>query len=307
MRLACDLGGTKVLLALVDDAGGLHEECRLASADFPDFTALLGHYLGEVRVRPEGGCCAVAGPVAADGCTARITNLPWLIDTGMLEAHFGIGRLRLINDFAGAALGIAALAPGQFETLQAGTPEPQGVRLVIGAGTGLGMAMLIHDGTDWRVLPGEGGHIAFAPADTQQQQIWSALHAEYGRVTCERVISGPGLVLLHRILAGKTLDAAAISAAALAGDAEARGSLHVFLAAYGAFAGDMALATLARGGVYLAGGIAAKVLPLLRDDPFLDAFNAKAEHAELAAQMPVHVVTDDRLGLLGAAAHALKS
>lgn len=303
MKLAGDIGGTKVLLGLVDDAGNIVHERRLASADFQDFASLLGEFLRGNAVPIDGGCLAVAGPVADDGRSAKITNLPWTIDAAALEREFGLGRLRLVNDFAGAAMGVTALAPDELVTLQAGEPLAAGVKLVVGAGTGLGMAVLVPDGAGYRVLPSEGGHVGFAPADEAQARVWAALSREHGRVTNERVVSGPGLEAIHRILAGETLAAVNITERALAGsDAAARHSVDVFIKAYGAFAGDMALAVMARGGVYLAGGIAAKILPLLRSGAFIEAFDAKAEHAPLAARMPVHVVGDPLLGLRGVAA-----
>lgn len=300
MKLCGDIGGTKVLLALVDAAGGIAQKRRLASADFSSFDALLAEYLRGVSVPVEGGCLAVAGPVADDGRTAKITNLPWTIDAGVLERRFGLGHLDLINDFAGIALGVTTLGADRLLTLQPGEPLAGGVKLVTGAGTGLGMALLLED----KVLPSEGGHVGFAPQDDVQARIWAALLQTHGRVTAERVISGPGLAAIHRVLTGSDADPAAIAAQALAGAPAAVRSVEVFLAAYGAYAGDMALATMARGGVYLAGGIAAKILPLVRSGPFLAAFNAKAEHAGLAARMPVHLVTDPETGLAGAALQA---
>lgn len=300
MRLAGDIGGTKVLLALVDAAGRVTGRRRLASADFSSFDDLLAEYLRGMSVSVEGGCLAVAGPVADDGRTAKITNLPWVIDCHVLEARFGLGPLTLINDFAGVALGVAVLDPGQGVMLQPGEPLAGGVKLVIGAGTGLGMALLLGE----RVLPSEGGHVGFSPQDDVQARIWAALLQAHGRVTAERVISGPGLAAIHRVLAGVDADPASVAEQALAGEAAARRSVEVFLAAYGAYAGDMAMATMARGGVYLAGGIVAKILPLVRSGSFLAAFNAKAEHAGLAARMPVHLVTDPEIGLAGAALQA---
>jgi glucokinase len=300
MKLVGDVGGTKVLLALVDE-GRIVQQRRLASADFSSFDALLGAYLRDVPASIDGGCLAVAGPVADDGRFAKITNLPWTIDAAKLEQQFGLGRLSLINDFAGVALGVTALTPDQLVTLQAGEPRADGVKLVIGAGTGLGMAVLVSEGDGFRVLPGEGGHVGFAPQDETQVRIWAALMKEHGRVTAERVISGPGLVAIHRILSGENVEPAEISERALGGDAVARQSVDAFLAAFGAFAGDMALAVMARGGVYLAGGIAAKILPLMQAGTFLTAFNAKAEHADLACRMPVQVATDPEIGLQGAA------
>jgi glucokinase len=186
--------------------------------------------------------------------------------------------------------------------VQDGEPLAHAPKLVVGAGTGLGMAILVFHEGRWLVLPGEGGHIGFAPQDEAQARLWQVLKNEYGRVTAERVVSGPGLTEIHRILSGKTLTPAAIAGAAIEGsDPAARRSVDMFLSAYGGFAGDMALAAMARGGVFLAGGIAGKLLPILPESPFLTAFNAKAEHAALAALMPVAVATDPALGLRGAA------
>lgn len=300
MRICGDIGGTKVLLALVDGAGNISEQCRLASADFASFDELLAEYLRGVPAPIDGGCLAVAGPVADGGRSAKITNLPWTIDCAALEERFGLGRLVLINDFAGVALGVAAVAPEQLITLQAGEPAPAGVKLVIGAGTGLGMAIL--SGRD--ILPSEGGHVGFAPQDEVQARIASALLREHGRVTAERVISGPGLAAIHRVLAGENLDPAAIAERALAGEPAALRSVDIFFSAYGAFAGDMALVVLARGGVYLAGGVTQRLLPLLAQSGFLAAFNAKAAHADLVRGMPVRVVVDPEVGLRGAAVAA---
>lgn len=303
MKLCGDIGGTKVLLALVDDAGEIRQQCRLASADFASFGDLLGTYLAQVDTAIDGGCLAVAGPVADDGRSAKITNLPWTIDCAALEARHGLGPLRLINDFAGVALGVVAAAPEQLIILQAGEPSPAGAKLVIGAGTGLGMAIL--SGKD--ILPSEGGHVGFSPQDEVQARIAAVLLREHGRVTAERVISGPGLAAIHRVLAGENLDPAVIAERALAGEAAAFRSVGMFFSAYGAFAGDMALAVLARGGVYLAGGVTQRLLPLMMESGFLAAFNAKAEHAELVRGMPVKVVADAEVGLRGAAAAAFQT
>lgn len=297
MKLIGDIGGTKVLLALVDEQGTIVRQCRLASAEFARFEDLLAVYLRGIDTPIEEGCLAVAGPVADDGRLAKVTNLPWTIDCSVLEKRFKLGRLALINDFAAVAYGVMALPSDEAIVLQAGKSYPNGVRLVLGAGTGLGMAILV----DGRILPSEGGHVGFAPADALQMRLWQALQDEYGRVTAERVISGPGLTNIHRILAGEVLEPAGIVVRARLGDAAARRSLEVFFSAYGAFAGDMALATLAYGGVFLAGGVTAHLLPELPQSGFLGAFNAKAEHATLIRRMPVCAVTDPEIGLRGAA------
>jgi glucokinase len=303
MILVGDFGGTNARLALAEpgDTEPLNER-RYATTDFRDFPSVLATFLAETKSTISSGCLAVAGPVSDDGRSAKFTNLPWTIDADALERRFGIGRLALANDFAAAAMGVTVAPAENIVPLQDGEPLDDAPKLVIGAGTGLGMATLVWHGDAWRVLPGEGGHVAFAPQDDDQERVWRALRAAHGRVTAERVISGPGLTAIHRVLIGADLDPAEIARLAmLHGELAANRSLDVFLAAYGAFAGDMAMAVMARGGVHLAGGIIAKLLPILPVSPFLAAFNAKAEHAALVRRMPVAVVTDPSLGLRGAA------
>jgi glucokinase len=303
LLLCGDIGGTKTLLGLAQD-GKLVLDRRIANADFQDFAGLLAAFFADTQTDPAlitGGCLAVAGPIADDGRSARLTNLPWSIDSAALSRRFGLPSLRLANDFAAAALGAVAASPSQLVTLQQGEPLTAAPRLVIGAGTGLGMAVVLPQGERWRVLAGEGGHVAFAPADERQMALWAFLRARHDRVTWERVVSGPGLTAIHEFIDGALLSPEQIAARAQADPAgAARRSLDMFLAAYGAFAGDMALACLPRGGVFLAGGIAARLLPLLPQSGFLAAFDAKAEHAAIAARMPIHVVTDPLLGLRGA-------
>ena len=306
MILCGDIGGTKALFGVAAVAAGKPRfvfKQRYECADFGTFDELFAQFRRDAAAyAPTQGCLAVAGPIDDNGLTAQITNLPWRVDAARCGAAFGLPPLALANDFAAAAAGVAAVAAEDLVTLQAGAPLADGVRLVVGAGTGLGMAILVPDPVGgFRVLPGEGGHVGFAPLDETQAHIQAVLIKAHGRVTAERVVSGPGLAAIHRILAGEDAEPAAIAARALALEPAARLSLDTFLAAYGAYAGDMALAVMARGGVFLAGGIAAKILPLMRSGPFLAAFVAKGGHAALAARMPVHVVTDAELGLKGAA------
>lgn len=303
MLLVGDIGGTHARLALTEPGStDPVAERRVATTDFADFESVLAAYLAETRAAITVGCLAVAGPVEDGHRRARLTNLPWTIDCAALEQRFAIGRLVLANDFAAAAMGVTVAPAESIVALQEGAPLVAAPKLVIGAGTGLGMAVLVRHEVAWQVLPGEGGHIGFSPLDEDQDRVFQALRREFGRVTAERIVSGPGLANIHRILTGASLDAAEITRRATQeADEAALTTLNVFLTAYGAVAGDMAMAVLARGGVYLAGGIAAKLLPILAASPFLPAFNAKAEHAQLARQMPVAVVTDASLGLRGAA------
>lgn len=309
--LAGDIGGTKSLLGVFED-GELRQQRRLANADFSEFSAVIAAFLADIGVpgsRFDGACLAVAGPVADDGSSAKLTNLPWIIDSTALAARFGLPVPGLVNDFAAAAIGAIASASEQLLTLQQGDPLTTAPRLVVGAGTGLGMALALPETDGWRIVPTEGGHVAFAPADAEQLALWEFIHARHGRVTWERVVSGPGLAAIHAFLSGEATvgDPAVIGQLALTDPSSTAGrALELFLAAYGAFAGDMALASLSRGGVFLAGGIAAKVLPALQRGAFLPAFNAKAEHAAIMTRIPIYVALDPNLGLHGAARLAMK-
>jgi len=303
MKLCADIGGTHARFALAEPGTTtLSHERILICANYPDFESALADYLASLPDPiTQGcpsiitqGCLAVAGPVADDGQTAKITNLPWTVDGDALSARFNLPPLTLVNDFAAAALGVTVAA--SLTPLQEGMPLPHAPRLVVGAGTGLGLAILLPESDGgWRVLPGEGGHAGFSPQNALQMRIHAALLAEQGpggRVTAGQLISGPGLATIHRILTGENLAPA---------DITTQSSIDVFLTAYGAFAGDMALAILARGGVFLAGGIIEKFIGKRDLTPFLAAFNAKAPHENLMQQFPIHAVTDPDLGLKGAA------
>lgn len=303
MILAGDIGGTKTLLGLAQ-GGRLVADRRYANADFPDFNTLLASFFATTQTDPcrlEGVCLALAGPIADDGASARLTNLPWTITAAGLTQRFGLPPARLVNDFAAAALGAVTASADQLHALQRGEPLATAPRLVVGAGTGLGMAIVLPRDDGWQCIASEGGHVAFAPASEPQAALWRFLAQRHGRVTWERVVSGPGLAAIHEFLDGAALSPEQVVARAADDPAGAAArSLDLFLEAYGAFAGDMALACLARGGVFLAGGIAAGLIDRLPASGFLAAFNAKAEHAAIAARIPVCVVTDPLLGLRGA-------
>jgi glucokinase len=297
MILAGDIGGTKSLLALFAD--GPREpafELRLASAEFADFGSLLGRFLeqasGALGAAPriDAGCFGIAGPVRGEH--VRVTNLPWSIDAAPLRSRFGIGRLELINDFAAAAWGVGALSAQDLATLQQGVPLAGAARVVLGAGTGFGVAYVVNG----MPVAGEGGHGGFAPAGLEQAALWRFLHERLGRVQLEDVVSGHGLAHIHEFITGERA----------APEAAAPRALDLFVACYGAAAGDHALNVMARGGVFVAGGIAPKILPRLAAGGFLAAFNDKGAFAELMRRMPVHVVTNERLGLIGAAVAAAR-
>lgn len=329
--LAGDIGGTTTRLCITETDGRHHQtriECRYASREHPDLAAVIRHFIADagshVRELPGLACFAVAGPVEVtpSGETARVTNLTWTISSQALSGEFGFRRARVINDFQAVGVGIAGLTPGDLSVLQAGRAVPQGPRAVLGAGTGLGQTIMVWQGGHYEPLPTEGGHAGFAPTNALQDELLYLLRQRYGRVSCERLLSGPGLVAIYEFLRARgeitespsILDTrrgddpgAAISRAAMeTNDALAGAALDLFIDIYGAHAGDLALTAGASGGVYLAGGIAAKILPRLRDGRFLRAFNDKGRMRHLIESMPVSVVTADTVGLIGAALTAAR-
>lgn len=311
--LVGDIGGTKTLLRLVHGDGSVIATERFDSKG-PGLEVLAAAFLERAGVQPAIAVFGVAGPVL-DGVCAT-TNLPWLIDERVLERHLGLRRARLLNDFEATAYGVRHVHDDQLVTLQVGAPRNEAPIAVIGAGTGLGEAILAFTGEDYVVLPTEGGHGDFAPRSDLDDLVLRALRGRLGRVSVERVVSGLGIYEVYESLraAGVEPESPAVAREIAAGDAGAVIGAHalagddplsvrtidLFVAAYGAEAGNMALRTLARGGVYVTGGIAPKLLPKLREGGFLRAFLDKGRMTELARQMPVHVVLDPDVPLLGA-------
>ncbi len=315
MILVGDIGGTKTVL----EAGRLQEGrwlpafgARYAAADHGGFESVLRQFIGEWSLQDPrhapvtAACFGVAGPVADN--RAQMTNLPWIIDGAAISRSFAIPRVNVINDFAAAAHGIALLLPADLAVVQAGAPIARAPRLVIGAGTGLGVAHLLWADGAYRVVAGEAGHGGFAPTNAEQVELWRSVHAQCGRVTIEHIVSGPGLTRIYKfvdrdaVARGVDVTPAAIVARALeAGDAASLRALDLFIACYGEAAGNLALSVIARGGVYIAGGIAPKIFRRIAQGGFISAFNAKGSHSAVVQQMPVTVVLNERLGTLGCA------
>ena len=311
--VAGDIGGTKVLLQFVDASQTgrtVLAEQRYESHSYATFDDLLGAFVKEHVAGPvDAACFAVAGPVFAD--RAEVTNLSWKMDAMALAKKFSIGRVSLINDFYAVALGVPILVPADLLVLNAGTRVPFAPIAILGAGTGLGEANLVHDGVKWDVVPSEGGHADFAPQDEEQTRLFLALHAKYGHVSWERLLSGAGLVNIHNFVSGeeKTYDEALpmeIAKALVGGDSVAAKTFAIFVDIYGAEAGNMALRLLARGGVYLAGGVAAKNVDQFTDGRFINAFLRKGRFQHILAAMPVNLITNPKVGLLGAAEMAVR-
>jgi glucokinase len=322
--LAGDIGGTKTLLQIAEFGGGtaprvIREE-RYDSRAYDDLTPMLREFLNtDTGQQPAAACFGVAGPVAAEATTqhAKLTNLPWRLDSQNLSDALGIPA-RLINDFQAIGYGIEALEPYDLETLHEAEPREGAPRVVLGAGTGLGVALLFRHDDHYEAYPTEGGHADFAPTGEDQDALLTHLRGIHRRVSYERILSGPGLEAIYRFLLHREggsqdplLDEpdppAAISRSALAGeDPRAARALDMFVEMYGTLAGNLALTCLARGGVYVAGGIAAKILPKLREGAFARAYLSKGRMSDLVASMPLRVVTDPKVGLKGAALAAAR-
>ncbi|MBN1826434.1 MAG: glucokinase [Candidatus Eisenbacteria bacterium] len=318
--LVGDVGGTKTLLATAEIGGGrprfLREE-RYATADWEGLLPMTRAFLGGEEARPEAACFGVAGPVAEGRCIGP--NLPWPVDGGELSRGLGVDRLRIINDFDAAGYGIPLLVPDDLHALKEGAPDPKGPIALIGAGTGLGEAFLIRDGRRTRVLPTEGGHADFAPRDEREWDL--LLHMRPlvgGRVSVERVLSGPGLARIYRFLVARAGapenpavraemeredPAAVVTRRGLDGtDRASRDALDLFISLLGAEAGNQALRILATGGVYLGGGIAPRIRERLAAGGFTRSFLDKGRFAPFLEKVPVFIILNRRTPLLGAAA-----
>ncbi len=324
--LAGDIGGTKTLLQISEfdnpfARGRVIYQREYVSRAYTDFAALLKECLddsGELKL--DGVCLAVAGPVSgnAHGQSTQLTNLPWHLETRTLVDALRTPRVRLINDFQAAAYGIEALEPDDLVTLQQGEPLPHAPRLIAGAGTGFGAALLTAQDERAQALATEAGHAAFAPLDELQSELLRHLSGHYGRVSYERILSGAGLVHIYDFLSARAgqvqsadakgdARAAEITERALRDeDALAWEALDMFTRIYGAYAGDLALITLARGGVYIAGGIAPRIVSQLQSGSFMQAFTDKGRMSDIVRAMPVHVVLNPRIGLMGGALAAAR-
>jgi glucokinase len=320
MILAGDVGGTKTVLAVLEPGAGpspvmtVVREAVLPSREIDSLeNAVEAFLLGAPRLSVAAACLGVAGPVI-DGRTVT-TNLPWEVHERRLTAA-AHAPTRLINDLEAAGHGVLTLAPEQFLTLQAGAPKPGANMALIAAGTGLGQALLIAEGQDYRVIASEGGHADFAPHDEVDVDLLRFLRAEFGHVSWERVVSGPGLHNIYRFLQMRAGHAAPEwlrerlqreDPSAVVGEVGLQGrdpvcveALDRFVTLYGAQAGNLALASLALAGVVLAGGIAPKIRSKLGDGRFMRAFLGKGRLDALLSQIPVRVVLDERAPLWGA-------
>lgn len=332
MILAGDVGATKTNIGLFEaggrfDAGErprLLRAERVRSLEYPGLAALVSAFLAhqpEVSAETiEAACFGVPGPVL--GNRARTPNLTWEIDGDLVARDAGIPRVHLINDLVATAEGVALLADDETAVLQEGTPDALGNRALLAAGTGLGMALLPRLGDRWVPVPSEGGHTDFAPRNEEEIGLLRYLRERFGRVSVERILSGPGLFNVYsylrdahhlpenprvrEALAGDEDPARIIGQAALATSNEERcdlcsRALGLFVTVYGATAGNLVLTGTATGGVWIGGGIAPKILPRLTDGLFTQTFVAKGRFVPFLERIPVRVILNDKAAMFGAA------
>jgi glucokinase len=320
MILAGDVGGTKVHLALYEFTNGSLQhkrDMRYPAKEYSGLEEIVREFLAADEVT--SACFGVPGPVR-DG-RLRLTNLPWTLDSRVLSRDLKIDHVFLINDLEANGYGVAELKPDQIYTLSEGDPSQIGNRALIAAGTGLGQGLLIWNGRTHMPMPSEGGHTDYAPRNEDEIDLLRFLKQKYnGRVSFERVVAGMGLTSIYEFLRdvrgmeepGWVADRiaaedpnAVITELALAAKSElCEKALDMYVSAYGAEAGNLALKILSVGGLYIGGGIAPRILEKLKDGTFMRAFTDKGRLSQLLINMPVRVILESRAALLGAAAYA---
>ncbi|HJR06126.1 MAG TPA: glucokinase [Pyrinomonadaceae bacterium] len=322
MILAGDIGGTKTNVALfeIEETGKPLAQRSFPSGKYDSLEAIVAEFVAEHKPELTHACFGIAGPVK-DG-QVRTPNLKWVVDGQTLARTLGVEHVGLINDLEATAYGIEGLGEAQLHTLNEGKAEAGAHRALIAAGTGLGMAGLFYDGRHYRPIASEGGHIDFAPRSALEYDLLNYMRERVGRVSYERVLSGPGLLNIYSFLRDQKVaeepdwlaeqiksgdGSAAVSVAGLSGKSElAALALDHFAEIYGAMAGNLALLLKATGGLYVGGGIAPKLLEKLKDGTFMKAFVDKGRMSALVSNIPVRVILDDKTALYGAARCAVK-
>lgn len=318
MILAGDIGGTNARLAFFDAKNGrlkLISEAAFPSREYPGLEEIVTTFVHGGGTEVDAACFGIAGPVRNG--RAQVSNLPWIVESSRLARELQLESTFLINDLEASAWGIGELDKTDLLTINPGAGDASGNQAVIAAGTGLGEAGLFWDGRKHHVFACEGGHADFGPRSELEVELLQFLMKSFGRVSYERVLSGPGLVNIYHFLretkrgqepkwlAEKMAlsdPAAVISQAAMEGSCPlCEQAMDIFVSIYGAEAGNLALKLFATGGVFISGGIAPKIFPKLNSKIFLQAFVDKGRMLPLLQSMPVHVVANPNAGLLGAA------
>jgi glucokinase len=306
-----DIGGTNARFAVISGTDAQPGEPQIVrTADFATIDeAIRAVVIERLAIQPRSAIIAVAGPVNGD--EIPLTNCPWIVKPKGMAETVGLTDIVVLNDFEAQALAVVALGDHHVEKIGGGEALPHAGRVVLGPGTGLGVAGLIRSGEKWIPVPGEGGHMDIGPRTSRDYAIWPHIEPLEGRVSGEQILCGRGLVNTYRAVAvadGKepilSTPAEVTRAALDKSDAVAAEALSLFVTCLGRTAGDLALVFKAQGGVYLSGGIAQKIIPALKAGNFRAAFDDKAPHSEWMAEIPVYVITDPLGALAGLAAYA---
>ncbi len=302
--LLADIGGTYSRFALTGADGRPERIITFDNDAFPALDAAISSYLEELETRPDAAVLAVAGPV--NGHEIALTNRAWRFHLGDLAEQFGLSRIQAINDFEALAWALPLLGENDTHRLGVGTEPGDGAKLVLGPGTGLGVAALVPSGDSWQSVASEGGHASFGADTPEEEPVFARLRAR-ARVTAETVLSGPGLARLHVALhpGVPPLAPETIVAHAQAGERTAQATIRLFIRLLGRFAGDVALTFKATGGVYITGGVALGLGPLFDEALFRAAFEAHPPYERLLTAIPTYLVTCVEPGLVGCAALAL--
>ena len=303
--LLADIGGSKSRFALASSAGRPERILVIDNDTAADLEAAVARYLEETGARPQTATFAVAGPI--DGEEVALTNRSWRFRRGEFARRFGFSQLRVLNDFEAIAWALPCLGAADTRPLGQPAARRDGVKVVLGPGTGLGVAALLPADGRWHVVASEGGHASFGPQAADEIDVFARLRDQCGTVSAETVLSGPGLVRLARALDPQAACHASetIVASALAREPSAQAATRLFVRLLGRFAGGLALTFKALGGVYLTGGVASGLGPLLDEPQFRSAFEAHPPHAALLETIPTLLVTCEEPGLIGCAAVAL--
>ncbi|TWG92424.1 glucokinase [Mesorhizobium sp. J18] len=306
-----DIGGTNARFAILVDSYAEPKAFPVVqTADYATIDeAIQAAVLDRTSLQPRSAVLAVAGPV--DGDEIDLTNCDWVVRPRKLISELGLSDIVILNDFEAQALAVVALGEEHLERIGSGIAEEAGSRVVLGPGTGLGVAGLVNSRRIWIPVPGEGGHVDLGPRSPRDFQVFPHLEPIEGRISAEQLLCGRGLVNIYRAVAKADDKEPAfstpseITAAGLEGaDPIAVESLDIFVTCLGRLAGDLALIFMSRGGVYLTGGIAQKIVPALKNGKFRAAFEDKAPHRALLSAMPVFVITHPTAALTGIAAYA---
>lgn len=310
--IAADVGGTKTRFACADSdvPQRILHEARYDSREFEGFGPMLQAYLHDSgRQHEPVAVLSLALPGVVEEQRARLTNLPWTLDKQELQREFDVRDVRFMNDFQASALGIPHLHADDMIVLNQGETQPHETRAVVGAGTGLGVAWLQEDSAGVRAYSTEGGHIDFAPVDETQIELLRYLLESYKHVSYERLLSGQGLVNLYAFCSGDRdadIEPSQVSAEADRGNEAALRALQLFVRIYGAFVANLALIFKPRGGVFITGGIGAKIRQWMMSADFIDAYFNKGRMRPLAERTAIYLVTNERVGVIGAMAEAVK-